>query len=90
MMYHFITLQDRTEVTFSHIIQENNIKVIQVHFERPTINGFDFARCVLPEYKWIKRYGFSEEELNKFEELLHRNIDFIYKESTNMKKYEEL
>lgn len=24
-----------------------------VHFERPTEQGFDPARCELPEYKWI-------------------------------------
>lgn len=38
MMYPYITLADGTEI---------------VHFERPTEEEFDSARCELPDYKWI-------------------------------------
>lgn len=86
MMYHFITLEDETEVTFSHIIQEDDIKVIQVHFERPTLSGFDVARCVLPAYEWIKIHGFSDTELNKFDDFLHSNIDSMLKRFTEQVK----
>ena len=49
-----LTLSDETEIVHSQIIEEDGIQKIEVHFERPTENGFDSARCILPEYKWIK------------------------------------
>ena len=54
MMYPYITLADETEITHSHIIEENDVKKVEVHFERPTEHGFDTARCILPNYTWIK------------------------------------
>ena len=61
MMYPYMILYDETEITHSHIIEANNGKTVEVHFERPTENGFDMARCSLPSYIWIKRDGFSDE-----------------------------
>lgn len=55
MMYPYMTLYDGTEIVHSQIIEEDNIQKIIVHFERPTDDGFDDARCVLPEYKWTQR-----------------------------------
>ena len=46
----------------------------KVNFERPTENGFDSARCELPDYKWTDRHGYSDEEIAMFEELLHSNV----------------
>ncbi len=56
---------------------------MQVHFERPTNNGFDLARCELPEYKWILREGYSDEEIRFFEELLQNNAHLLYKCAAN-------
>ena len=53
MMYPYMTLFDETEIVHSQIIEENNVQKVIVHFERPTEGGFDYARCELPEYKWI-------------------------------------
>ena len=41
--------------------------------ERPKEDGFDSARCELPDYKWTERQGYSDEEIAMFEELLHSN-----------------
>ena len=76
MMYPYMTLADETEIVHSQILDGN--KVI-VHFERPTENGFDTARCELPEYKWIKKSGYSLEEIKKFEEFLQFNAHLIYR-----------
>ncbi len=54
MMYPYITLADETEITHSHIIEENDVKKVEVHFERATEHGFDTARCILPSYTWTK------------------------------------
>ncbi len=79
MMYPYIVLSDETEIVHSHIIQENGIQTVEVHFERPSESGFDSARCSLPSYTWIKNEGFSKEEINKFEQFLHNNAHLLYK-----------
>ena len=46
---------------------------------RPTEDGFDDARCVLPDYKWTERSGFSDAEMEFFEKLLKSNAHLLYK-----------
>ncbi len=79
MMYPYMTLSDGTEIVHSQILDEGEVKKLIVHFERPTDDGFDSARCELPEYKWVKREGFSEEEISVFERLLHSNAHLLYR-----------
>lgn len=83
MMYPYITLADETDITHSHIIDDNGINKIEVHFERPTDNGFDTARCSLPAYNWIKRDGFTDEEIQLFEQLLRNNAHLLYRYAEN-------
>ena len=83
MMYPYMILHDETEITHSHIIEENGGKTVEVHFERPTENGFDMARCSLPSYIWIKREGFSDEEIYVFEQFLKNNAHLLYKYAEN-------
>jgi len=79
MMYPYITLADETEILHSQIIEEDGILKIEVHFERPTEDGFDTARCILPSYSWITMEGYSEEEIDLFEQFLHSNAHLLYK-----------
>lgn len=79
MMYPYITLADETEITHSHIIEENDVKKVEVHFERPTEHGFDTARCILPNYTWIKIEGYTDEEIENFNEMLRHNAHLLYK-----------
>lgn len=79
MMYPYMILADETEIVHSQILEENGEKYIEVHFERATDDGFDIARCSLPSYKWIKREGFSDEEITLFEKLLHNNAHLLFK-----------
>ncbi|HCE79137.1 MAG TPA: hypothetical protein DEP61_10200 [Lachnospiraceae bacterium] len=79
MMYPYMQLPDETEIVHSQIIEENGKKKVLVHFERPTENGFDSARCELPDYKWLYHKGYSDKEIRFFEELLHNNAHLIYK-----------
>lgn len=83
MMYPYMILADETEIAHSQIIDENGEKKVEVHFERPTENGFDTARCELPTYKWIKIEGFNDEEIKKFEEFLRNNAHLLYKYAEN-------
>ena len=74
-----MVLADDTEITHSHVIDENDGKQVEVHFERPTDGGFDCARCVLPSYQWIKREGYTDAEIEEFEQFLHNNAHLLYK-----------
>lgn len=79
MMYPYMKFEDETEVTFSQIINKDGVDTVEVHFERPTDNGFDSARCELPSYKWIIREEYSEGEIKKFTEFLEHNAHLFFK-----------
>ena len=80
MMYPYVKYEDETEVVFSNIYIENNIECIDVHFERPTENGFDSVRIQLPTYKvtvWEGNY--NEEEIEFFKKVVENSADLFYK-----------
>lgn len=83
MMYPYMVLADETQIVHSQIIEEDGKQKVIVHFERPTEDGFDSARCELPEYRWILKEGYSDEEIAVFEELLHNNAHLLYKYAAN-------
>lgn len=83
MMYPYMVLADETQIVHSQIIEEDGKQKIIVHLERPTEEGFDSARCELPEYRWILKEGYSDEEIAVFEELLHNNAHLLYKYAAN-------
>lgn len=83
MMYPYMTLADETEIVHSHVIEEDGIQKVLVHFERATENGFDSARCELPTYRWLSREGFTDEEIALFEQLLQSNAHLLYKYAAN-------
>ena len=79
MMYPYMTLADETEIVHSHLKEQNGANVVEVHFERPKLYGFDSARCKLPSYEWIMRDGFTDREIQRFESLLQNNAHTIFK-----------
>ena len=83
MMYPYMALSDETEIVHSQLIEDKGVKKVIVNFERPTDNGFDSARCELPEYKWTEKEGYSDEEIAFFEKLLHSNAHLLYKYAAN-------
>ena len=84
MMYPYITLGDGTEITHSQIIHANGVDKVVVHFESPTQDGFDSARCELPSYTWTDWEGhFTAGEKALFEEFLHSNAYLLYRYAAN-------
>jgi len=78
-MYPYVELEDETLVTHSHLKETNGIKIVDVHFERPIIDGFDMARISLPSYEWIMRDGYTDEEIKEFEDFSARHAhNFFY------------
>ena len=81
MMYPYVKYSDNTEVMFSDIYLDNDEKeCIDVHFERPTKNGFDSVRIKLPTYEvtiWEGKY--TEEEIEFFKKIVENSSDLFYK-----------
>ena len=80
MVYPFVKYSDETEVVFSDIYIENDMECIDVHFERPTENGFDSVRIQLPTYKvtvWEGNY--TETEIEFFKQVVENSADLFYK-----------
>lgn len=71
MMYRFMTLDDGTEVVHSDAYTEDNTETVKVYFEKPVFGGFHSAECYLPDYKWENINGFSQNEIDSFNEYLH-------------------
>lgn len=57
VMYPYMTFEDGTEVIHSDLIADGDIEKVIVHFERPTAEGFDSARCELPSCSWTDWEG---------------------------------
>ena len=79
MMYPYITFNDETMVTHSHIFTYNEKDAIEVNFEKPIEGGFKVARARLPDYTWLTIEGFSNKEIDFFTEFLHTNAHLFYK-----------
>ena len=78
MMYPFMTLNDDTEITHSEMLPDGTVKV---YIETPDEkDGFHHATCFLPNYKWENIYGYTNEEIEKFKEIIvstaHLIIEF--------------
>lgn len=74
VMYPYMTFEDGTEVVHSDLITDGDIEKVIVHFERPTAEGFDSARCELPSCSWTDWEGhFTQSEKRAFEECLSKS-----------------
>lgn len=79
MMYPYMTFDDGTEVVHSQFMHEEGLDKVFVHFERPTQEGFDSARCELPTYHWRSwEGGFSQDDKKRFEAFLSANAHLLY------------
>ncbi|WP_440444234.1 hypothetical protein [Phascolarctobacterium sp.] len=68
MMYPFLTLDDNTEIVHSEIHKDGTVKV---YIEKPDAKDcFHHATCYLPGYRWEDIFGFSNDEIAKYQELL--------------------
>lgn len=75
MMYPYMTLNDDTEITHSEMQPNGRVKV---YIETPHLkDGFHNATCFLPDYTWESIYGYSESEMNYFQQLIRDNAHLI-------------
>jgi hypothetical protein len=68
MMYPFMTLNDKTEVTHSEMRPDGTVVVC---VEKPDLrDGFHSGLCTLPGYTWNDVQGFTLAELERYEDLI--------------------
>lgn len=74
-MYPFLTLDDETEIVHSDMQPDGRVKV---YMERPDAkDGFHHATCWLPGYQWEDIYGFSKEDIARFQEVIESTANLI-------------
>ncbi len=75
MMYPFMTLNDDTEIVHSEMLTDGKVKV---YIEKPDEkDGFHNATCYLPDYTWKDINGFSEAEIEKYQEIIESTAHLI-------------
>lgn len=75
MMYPYMTLSDNTEITHSEMLNDDTVKV---YIEKPDKkDGFHYATCYLPDYRWENIFGFSEVEMEYYKKLIENNAHLI-------------
>lgn len=70
MLYPFMTLEDATEIVHSESYMDHEKECVRVEIEKPIEGGFASAQCLLPEYIWSDINGFTNEEIQRYQELI--------------------
>ena len=77
MMYPFMTLDDGTEIVHSEMREDGRVKV---YLEKPDAkDGFHHATCYLPGYDWEDVFGFTEEEMKRYQDIIKSVENMINK-----------
>lgn len=75
MMYPFMTLDDNTEIVHSEILENGKVKV---YIEKPDEKDcFRNAVCYLPDYEWKDIHGFSDDEMERYKEIIESTAHLI-------------
>ena len=75
MMYPFLTLDDSAEIVPSEMRPDNTVKV---YVEKPDENDcFHYGTCILPGYQWQDVFGFTAEELARYEEVIRSTAHLV-------------
>ena len=75
MMYPFMTLDDETEIVHSEVLEDERVKV---YVEKPdTKDCFHHMTCYLPKYELEEVYGFNQNEVDKYMEIIKSTAHLI-------------
>lgn len=75
MMYPFMTLDDQAEIVHSEMKQDGSVKV---YVEKPDAKDcFHHMTCYLPGYRLEDVFGFSDEEVNRYLEVIRSTAHLI-------------
>ena len=74
-MYPFLTLDDETEIVHSNVLPDGRVRV---YVEKPDEKDcFHHMSCYLPRYELADVFGFSQEEINKYLEIIRSTAHLI-------------
>lgn len=83
VIYPFMTLKDGTEIVHSEMKADGKVKV---YIEKPDFKlAFRYATCWLPGYSWENIYGFSENEIRMYQEIIEKKTQLIFDRLQNEK-----
>ncbi len=75
MMYPFLTLDDDTEIVHSAMRPDGSV---MVYIETPDEKDvFHDATCYLPEHRWTDIHGYTNEQMERFKEIIRNNARLI-------------
>lgn len=77
MMHLFMQLEDKTEIVHSDIMNTKKGECVKVYIEKPILGGFQSAICYLPDYRWEGIEGFSDKDIEKYQEILESTAHLI-------------
>ena len=75
MMYPFLTLDDETEIVHSDVLPDGRVRV---YIEKPDEKDcFHHMSCYLPRYELTDVFGFSQEEIDKYLDIIRSTAHLI-------------
>ena len=75
MKYPFLTLDDQTEIVHSEMLPDGKV---QVYIEKPDEKDcFHHFTCYLPKYEISDVYGFTDDEVKKYTEIIRSTAHLI-------------
>ena len=75
MVYPFLSLDDNTEIVHSELLENGSVKV---YIEKPDEKDcFHHLTCYLPQYKLEDVFGFNDDEIEKYMEIIKSTAHLI-------------
>ncbi len=75
MMYPFLQIDGNTEIVHSEMLPGGEVKV---YVEKPDEkDGFHHGECYLPSYRWEKVFGFTAQEIARYQEVIESTAHLI-------------
>ena len=75
MVYPFLTLDDGAEIVHSDMGADGRVKV---YIEKPDAKDcFHHVTCYLPDGTWTDSFGFSQDELARYKEVINSTANLI-------------
>ena len=81
MMYPFLQLNDNTEIVHSEMLSDGSVKV---YVEKPDAKDcFHNMTCYLPKYEITESFGFSNEEIKSYLDIIKSTSNLIMEFARN-------
>ena len=81
MMYKFLTLNDNSEIVHSEMQPDGSVKV---YIEKPDPDlCFRHATCYLPSYQWEDIVGFTDSDIDYYQDVISSTAHLIMEFSRN-------